>query len=71
MNKCNKQCQACPYIQERKSVNQGQYTWSINDHVDCDSKNIIYLSQYNKDNFKENKYIDESEKEIHERIDEH
>ena len=71
MKKCKKQCHPCPFIQERKSVKQGQYTWAINDHVDCESKNIIYLIQCNKDNCKENKYIGESEREIHERINEH
>ena len=71
MKKCTKQCHACPYIQERKSVKHGKYTWSINDQVNCNSKNIIYLIQCNKENCRENKYIGESEREINERISEH
>ena len=42
MKKCTKICHACPYIQERKSVKHGSYTWSINDQVNCESKNPAY-----------------------------
>ena len=48
----------------------GNYTWSINDLVNCESKNIVYFIQYNKENCKENKYVDESERDLGERISE-
>ena len=52
MRKCNKNCHERPYVQERKSVKQGKNIWSINDQVDCESENIVYLIQYYKENGK-------------------
>ena len=71
MKKCTKHCHACPNIHDRKSVKPGTYTWSINDQVDFNIKNTIYLIQCNKDYCRENYYIGESEREINERISEH
>ena len=71
MKKCQKECHVCSYIQERKSVKSGKFTWSINDHVDCNTENIIYLIQCDRENCKENKYIGESERAFHERLNEH
>ena len=52
MRNCNKNDNECPYVQARKSVKQGKYIWSINDQVDCESENIVYLIQYYKENGK-------------------
>ena len=71
MKKCQKQCHVCSYIQKRKSVNSGKFTWSIKDHVDCNAENIIYLIQCDKENCKENRYIGESERAFHEILNEH
>ena len=71
MTKCKYNCPECPYVQERKSVKFGRFIWSINDQVDCNSENIVYLIQCDKENCKLNKYIGESERTTKERISEH
>ena len=71
MKKCQKQCHICSYIQERKSIKSRKFTWSFNDHVDCNTENIIYLIQCDKENCKENRYIGKSERAFHERLIEH
>ena len=71
MTNCQNQCYACPFIQERKSVKLGQYTWSINDQVNCERKEkIIYLIQCDKKNCK-NKNCWGKIKAIRKRIREH
>ena len=52
-------------------MKQGKYSWSINDQIDCESENIVYLIRCNKENFKLNKYVVESERTAKERISEH
>ena len=49
----------------------GKYTWSINDQVDCEKENIIYLIQCNKDNCKQNQYVGETERKAREIFSEH
>ena len=49
----------------------GKYTWSINDQVDCEKENIIYLIKCNKENCKQNRYVGETERKARERISEH
>ena len=71
MTKCQKQCNACPFIQERKFLKLGKYTWYINDPVNSESKNIVYLIQYKKENCKEDKQVGESERELGEKITKH
>ena len=71
MRKCSKICHGCPYVQERKSVKQGKFIWSIIDQVDCESENILYLIQCNKTNYKLNKYVGKSERTAKQRISRH
>ena len=71
MKKCKNNCHECPYVQERKSVRSGKFSWSINDQVDCDTENIIYLIQCNKENCQLNRYVGETERKARERISEH
>ena len=71
MTKFKTNCPECPYVQERKSVKKGKYTWSINDQVDCETENIVYLIQYNKENCQENRYVGETERKVEDRISEH
>ena len=72
MKKCGKQCLACPYIQEGKkvfSVNN-KFSWSINKEVTCNTYNIVYLIQCNKENCRK-QYIGESERVLKNRLAEH
>ena len=71
MTKSKTNCPECPYVQERQSVKKGKYTWSINDQVDCDTENIVYLIQCNKENCQINIYVGETERKARERISEH
>ena len=71
MTKCGKGCHACPYVKERKNIKTGQHTWNILDKVNCMSENIVYLIQCDKENCKENKYIGETSKPMHERLSQH
>jgi hypothetical protein len=71
MAKCGKSCTACPYIKEGKTVkiNQNKY-WSINKHVNCESYNIVYLIECDKNNCQE-KYIGESGRNLKKRLEDH
>ena len=70
MRKCNKPCQACPYIKEQKQIETQKFTWKINSHVNCESKNIVYIIECSKENCKM-KYIGETERTLAERLEEH
>ena len=71
MKKCGQACHACPYIHERKNIKSGNHTWNIEDRLDCNTENIVYLIQCDKENCTENKYIGETEKPLHERLSQH
>ena len=71
MKKCLKHCHIYPYIQKRKAIKSGKFRWSINDPVNCNTKNIVYLIHCDIEHCKDNNYIGESEREFHERISEH
>ena len=70
MKKCNKQCHACPYIKQCKEVKNSNFQWKIRDTVNCESSNIVYLIECQKDKCKE-KYIGESHRKLKDRIQEH
>ena len=51
MNKCGKQCPACPFIKCGNKVKVNSKTdWNINKNMNCDSFNVIYLLECDKDN---------------------
>ena len=69
MKKCGK-CKACSYILEGKTVKTNKLNWRINREVNCESSNVIYLVECDKDKCKK-KYIGETERCFRERIYEH
>ena len=71
MKKCGQACHACPCINERKNIKSGNHTWKIEDMLDCNTENFVYLIQCDKENCTENKYIGETEKPLHERLSQH
>ena len=52
MTKCGKNCQACPYIKEGKSIKVNNSEWKLNKQLDCNSYNLVYAITCNKDTCK-------------------
>ena len=48
MFRCKKQCTACTYIKEGSTIKQKKSTWKINKHLNCESRNIVYLIECKK-----------------------
>jgi hypothetical protein len=69
MKKCQK-CVICPFIKEGKTVKGPNFTWKLNEELNCSTQNIIYMIECNLEKCKQ-KYIGESERTLHERISEH
>ena len=53
MKKCGKQCPVCLFIKERKKVKLNKSTWTIGSVVNCESSNIVYLIECQKEQGKE------------------
>ena len=71
MQKCGKQCTACPYVAEGKRVKiDKRSTWQINRKINCNSYNIIYMLECNKDKCKQ-RYIGESKRPLKHRLADH
>ena len=70
MRKCNKPCPICPLVKEGKSVNGGQFSWSLRKDLTCDTTTIIYMMQCNLDKC-QMRYIGESKRSLKHRIGEH
>lgn len=70
MKQCGKQCPACPYIKVDKEIKYGKSTWKINHSVNCETYNIIYLIESNKEYCKA-RYIGETERPLKYRLAEH
>ena len=70
MKKCNKPCSVCPYIQEGKAIKGDGFVWNIRKNVNCNSNNVVYMVECNKENCKL-RYIGESERELKKRTLEH
>ena len=70
MMKCNKPCNACPYIKEGRNIRYEKSTWKINRRLNCGSYNIIYLIECNKDNCRQ-RYIGESKRPLRNRFANH
>ena len=60
MKRCNKPGVLCPYIKEGKKLLHNNVTWNINKRLTCESSNIIYLIECNKEN-RDLKYIGETD----------
>ena len=71
MSKCDRNCTACPYIKPGNKVRIKENTyWNINRHVNCQSFNVIYMIECNKEKCKQ-KYIGETGRIFKYRLDEH
>ena len=49
MKRCGKDCSACPYIREVKSLNINTNEWKINQNLNCEISNCIYLIECMKE----------------------
>ena len=70
MKKCGKNCTACPYIKEVKSLKMKEVEWKINQSLDCSTSNCIYMIQCSKDNCNM-RYIGETKRIMKFRLAEH
>jgi hypothetical protein len=61
MRKCGKNCTACPYIREVKSININKSEWKINQNLDCNISNCVYLIECKKENCNM-KYVGETKR---------
>ena len=68
MRKCGKNCTACPYIREVKSLNINNTEWKINQSLDCNISNCVYLIQCKKCNMK---YVGETKRILKFRLADH
>ena len=70
MKKCGKNCTACPYIKEVKSLYINKKEWKINQSLNCEIFNCIYLIECKKDNCNM-KYVGETKRILKYRFAEH
>ena len=70
MKRCTKFCSICPYIKEGKVIRSSKFTWHIRSNVNCNTSNIIYMIQCNKDKCSQ-RYIGQSKRSLRQRISEH
>ena len=60
-----------PLHPREEKCEKGKYTWNIPDTLDCQSENVVYLIQCQKDNCKDNRYVGETKNSLHERLNQH
>jgi hypothetical protein len=70
MKKCGKNCTACPYIREVKSLRINKNEWKINQSLNCEISNCVYLIECRKDNC-DMKYVGETKRIIKFRLADH
>ena len=70
MFSCNKPCLTCPFVNQRKKISCNNFTWEIRKKVNCETSNIVYLIECNKENCNQ-KYIGESKRSLKERFTDH
>ena len=70
MKKCGKQCPACRFFKEGKFIKSNKSTLTIGSVVNCESSNIVYLIECQKEECKE-RYIGQSSRPLKERVKEH
>ena len=71
MKKCGKPfCDLCPFVKEGNKVKMRNRIWYITRHLNCESSNICYLIECQKDKCKE-RYIGETEHSLRTRFTQH
>ena len=55
MKKCGK-CVVCSFIKEGKSIKNKESLWTINEEYNCNTKNLVYMLECDKDNCKKTLY---------------
>ena len=71
MKKCKKFCRACPFIIETKCINiDRENSWNIEQNLDCNTSNVVYMIECNKENCKM-RYIGETKRIFKFRMAEH
>ena len=71
MQKCTKMCPACPFILETKDIKVNKKeTWKLNKKFTCESFNIIYMIQCDKEKCNM-RYIGQTERGLKFRLAEH
>ena len=70
MKKCGKNCTACPYIREVKSLRMNGKDWKINQNLNCNTYNCVYMIECKKDNCKL-KYVGETKRILKFRLADH
>ena len=70
VRKCGKNCTACPYIREVKSLKINKIEWKINQSLNCDISNCVYMIECRKDNC-EMRYIGETKRILKFRLADH
>ena len=70
MKKCGKNCTACPYIREVKSLRMNGKDWKINQNLNCNTYNCLYMIECKKDNYKL-KYVGETKRILKFRLADH
>ena len=70
MQKCTKNCTACPYIREVKSLRINGQEWKINQSLNCEISNCVYLIECKKDNC-EMRYVGETKRILKFRLADH
>ena len=70
MKKCGKPCPTCPFVKEGKSIKYKKTNWEIYGKVNCETKNVIYLIECNKESCKI-RYIGETGRKLKERFNDH
>ena len=72
MARCGRDCQACPFVKMGKKVKvKTNSYWNINSPVNCESYNVIYLLECEKENCTNNRYIGETGRLFKFRLAEH
>ena len=70
MRKWLKECPLCPYIKEGPSVKGANFTWKLNGEYSCQTENIIYMIECNKEKCQQ-RYIGETDRGLIDIISEH
>ena len=70
MKKCGRNCTACPYIREVKSIRINGTEWKINQSLNCEISNCIYMIECKKDNCNM-RYIGETKRILKFRLADH
>ena len=70
MNRCNKNCTACPNVSQGKNIKINGISWKINKNLDCQSSNVIYAICCKKEKCNQ-VYIGETKRILKFRLNDH